>query len=96
MTDDVLRLDEHLTGWFELTVPRDHTRHGHATSMIIERADSSIRYKPVVFHDPEETLILPASIESFTVIRNAGVPRLRTTQEFSSYRRFMTGGRLVK
>ena len=30
------------------------------------------------------------------LIRNAGVPRLRMTQEFSSYRRFITGGRLVK
>jgi hypothetical protein len=93
---DVLRLDEHLVGMFEFSVPRQHMRHGDAASMVIERADSSIRYKPVVFHDPEETVMLPASIDSFTVIRNAGVPRLRTTQEFSNYRRFITGGRLVK
>jgi hypothetical protein len=95
-TGDVLRLDEHLIGLFEFPVPRQHLRHGDVTSMIIERADSSIRYKPVVFHDPEETLMLPASIDSFTVIRNAGVPRLRMTQEFTNYRRFITGGRLVK
>ena len=93
---DVLRLDERLTGMYELRVPREHTRHGDPTWMIIERADSSIRYRPVAFHDPEETLMLPASIESFTVIRNSGVPRLRTTQEFSNYRRFITGGRLVR
>ena len=95
-TDDVLRLDEHLIGMFELDVPRQHARHGDPASMVIERADSSIRYKPVAFHDPDETMILPASIESFTIIRNAGVPRLRMTQEFSSYRRFITGGRVVK
>jgi hypothetical protein len=94
--DDVLRLDEHLTGMFDLHVPREHTRHGDPTSMLIERADSSIRYRPIVFHDPDETVMLPISIESLTVIRNAGVPRLRTTQEFSNYRRFMTGGRIVK
>jgi len=95
-TGDVLRLDERLTGMYELRVPREHTRHGDPTWMMIERADSSIRYRPVAFHDPEETLMLPASIESFTVIRNSGVPRLRTTQEFSNYRRFITGGRLVR
>jgi hypothetical protein len=95
-TDDVLRLDERLSGPFEFRVPREHTRHGDPTWMTIERADSSIRYRPVVFHDPEETVMLPASIESLTVIRNSGTPRLRTTQEFSNYRRFMTGGRLVR
>jgi hypothetical protein len=95
-TDDVLRLDERLTGMFELKVPREHVRHGESAWMIIERADTSIRYRPVAFHDPEETMMLPASIESFTIIRNAGVPRLRTSQEFSNYRRFITGGRLVR
>jgi hypothetical protein len=40
--------------------------------------------------------MLPASIESMTVIRNAGVPRLRMTQTFSNYRRFVTAGRIVK
>jgi hypothetical protein len=30
------------------------------------------------------------------VIRNSGVPRLRTTQRFSKYRRFMTAGRIVE
>ncbi len=94
-TDDVLRLDEHLIGMFELRVPREHSPHGHPTWMTIERADSSIQYRPVVFHDPDETIMLPASIQSMTVIRNAGVPRLRTTQTFSNYRRFVTAGRIV-
>ena len=95
-THDVLRLDERLTGMFELRVPREHVRHGESPWMMIERADTSIRYRPVAFHDPDETMMLPASIESFTIIRNSGVPRLRTVQEFSNYRRFITGGRLVK
>lgn len=95
-TGEILRLDERIAGMFELPVPREHTRHGDAGFMLIERAESSIRYRPVVFHDPDETLLLPASIESFTVIRNSGTPRLRTTQEFSGYKRFMTGGRLVR
>jgi len=95
-TGDVLRLDERLTGMFELRVPREQARNSSSPWMMIERADTSIHYRAVTFHDPDETLMLPASIESFTVIRNAGVPRLRTTQEFSNYRRFVTGGRLVR
>jgi hypothetical protein len=35
---------------------------------------------------------LPAQIDSMTVIRNSGMPRLRTTQTFSNYRRYVTGG----
>ena len=30
------------------------------------------------------------------VVQNAGTPRLRTTQTFSSYQRFTTGGRIVR
>jgi hypothetical protein len=93
-TDEVLRLDEQLTGMFEFPVPRAHVRFGGPGSMIIERADSTIRYRPVAFRDPDETLMLPSSIESFTVVRNAGVPRLRTTQVFSNYTRFLTEGRI--
>jgi len=94
-TDDVLRLDDHLVGLFEFRVPQKQMRIGGPSSMVIERADSSIRYRAVQFQDPDERLILPASIETVTVIRGAGAPRVRITQEFSDYRRFLTGGRLV-
>lgn len=96
VTSDVLRVDEQLMGMFEFAVPREHSRFGGAPSMIVERADSSTRYRAVTFHDPEETLMLPESIDTIQVIRNAGVPRLRITQTFSGYRRFLTAGRLVK
>ena len=55
---DVLRLDEHLTGRFEFRVPPEQSRGGGPLRMIIERADSSIRYRPVGFSDPDETLLL--------------------------------------
>ena len=93
---EVLRLDEHLTGQFEFPVSKEHTRQGGPSSMIIERVDSSIRYQPVTFHDPDETLRLPASIQTLTVIRNAGVPRFRTTQVFSNCKRFLTDARIVR
>jgi hypothetical protein len=94
-TFDVLRVDDRLVGTFSFDVPRDQVRRGASRSMVIERADSSIRYRRVTFSDPEETLWLPASIETVTVIRGAGTQRTRITQRFSDYRRFLTAGRIV-
>lgn len=93
---DVVRLDQHLHGRFEVNVPANKQRIDSPTWMEIERADSSIAYRPVTFHDPEETLMLPVSIDSLQIVRNAGVPRLRTHQAFTDYRRFLTSGKLVK
>jgi hypothetical protein len=95
-TDDVLRLDEHLVGMFEFPVPFDRARGTGPRSMIIERADSSIRFHTVSFEDPDETIVLPRTIETLTFWRNAGVARVRTTQTFSDYRRFITEGRVVQ
>jgi len=94
-TADVLRLDERLTGMFDVDVPPER-RRAPTAPMTIERADSSIRYRRVAFRGPEEVLMLPASIETLTVIRNAGAPRVRKTQVFSNYRRFVTEGRIVE
>jgi hypothetical protein len=94
-TYDVLRVDDRLVGTFSFDVPREHIRRGAARAMVIERADSSIRYRRVAFTDPEETLLLPASIESVTVIRGGSTRRTRITQRFSDYRRFLTAGRIV-
>jgi hypothetical protein len=95
-TADVLRIDERVTGLFEFNVPPRIQRRGAASSMVVERADTSIRYRTVAFEDPDETLHLPVSIESYTVVRNAGSPRVRRTQRFTDYRRFVTGGRVVR
>jgi len=92
---DVLRLDEHLTGMFEFRVPREQNRWGGPLRMVIERADSSIRYRPVRFSDPDETLQLPASIELMTLWRNAASKRLFITHVFSNYRRFDTRSRIL-
>jgi hypothetical protein len=95
-TGDVLRLDERLTGMFDVDVSPDPRRRWPTASWMIERADMSIRYKRVTFRNPDETLLLPASIDTVTIIRNAGVPRVRKTQVFSDYRRFVTEGRIVQ
>jgi hypothetical protein len=95
-TGDVLRLDEHLTGMVDITLPKERRPFGGPNFVVIERLDSSVRYRPVTFDDPAEVLMLPASISTVQVVRNAGVPRLRTEQVFSRYQRFLTGGRVVQ
>ena len=93
---DVLRLDEHLTGMFEFRVPPEQSRWGGPLRMIVERADASIRYRPVGFSDPDETLVLPSSIELMTVWRNAASRRLFITHDISNYRRFVTSSRIIR
>ena len=94
-TADVLRLDEQMIGIFEIPVPKERARRTRGEPMIIDRADSSTRYRPVAFRDPDEIVMLPESITTVQVIRNAGLPRLRMTQTFSDYRRFITGARII-
>lgn len=91
-TGDVLRLDESITRRFEFPVPRAQQIPLGPLTMAIDRVDSSIRYKPVAFHDPDETVLLPESIDTLQAFRN----RTRIVQTFSNYRRFITGARLVK
>ena len=95
-TSEILRLDEGIIGLVDITVPRKQQRPGGPTYMTIERADSTIRYRPVSFTDPDEVLVLPSSIETTSIVRNSGSPRTRITQSFTNYRRFVTGSRLVQ
>lgn len=94
-TNDVLRLDRSLMGLIEIPLPRKAQRFGVDHSWTMERWDSSIRFKPVRFDEPNETLILPVEATTLQVTRGAGTPRLRTTTKYTSYRRFMTAGRIV-
>lgn len=93
---DVLRLEERVMGPFDIPIPRETRRVAGATSITFDRADSTIRYRAVTFHDPDETVMLPESIDSTSVFRGAGVPRLRTIQKFSGYQRFVTDVRIVQ
>jgi hypothetical protein len=94
-TSEVLRLDRALRGLVEIPLPRKVQRFGVNHFWTMERWDSSIRFKAVKFDDPSETLILPVSSSTFQITRGAGTPRLRTTTQYTSYRRFMTGGRVI-
>ena len=92
---DVLRIDETVLGPYDIRVPDEQRRKGAVPVMTLDRADSSIRYRTVTFTEPNEIVLLPESIEMMTVIRGSGVPRVRTTQTFTGYQRFVTGGRII-
>ena len=62
---------------------------------MLDRDDQTLRYKAVSFRDPDEVMLVPESIESLTTLRG-GLQSARRTQTFSNYRRFLTGGRIVR
>lgn len=94
-TFDVLRMDQGLIGLVDIPLPRKAANRARWNSWTMERWDTSIRFKPVTFQEPDETLVLPVSATSFRITRGAGNPRLRTSTQYSSYRRFLTGGRIL-
>jgi hypothetical protein len=95
-THDVLRLDQSLIGMVEIPLPKRLTRRvDTARSWTMERWDTSIRFKAISFTNPDEVLVLPASMSSLRITRGAGTPRLRTTTEYMNYQRFLTGGRVI-
>ena len=93
-THDVLRLDRHIGGPTDVRVPpRLQSKYRFPGWLTIDRDDVTLRFKPVTFSDPDETMLLPESIESLTVLRT-GLQSTRRIQVFSNYRRFLTSSRI--
>ena len=96
-TYEVMRLDQSLGGLVDIPLPRRVAgRSGMPVSWTVERLDTSIRFRPISFEDPEETIMLPVSSSELRVTRGSGQPRLRTVTQYSRYKRFLTGARLVQ
>ena len=95
-TYDVIRVQERFSGPVDMRVSDAlQRRYNFSNWMVVERYDVTIRYKTVAFHDPEEAMLLPESIDLINVLRG-GLASTRRSQTFSDYRRFLTGGRVVK
>jgi hypothetical protein len=93
VTFEILRLDEGLTGEVDIRVPVEEQRRSRwPMTLTLKRADVSIRYKEVMFQDPEERVMVPSEITTNTEF---GSRRLMT-QQFSNYRRFTTGARIIE
>jgi hypothetical protein len=93
---EVVRVERGLRGPVDVKVPVSvQRRHFLGSWVVIVRDDVTIRYKTVAFSDPDEEMLLPESIDSFTVIRG-GLESTRRRQTFSEYKRFVTGGRVIQ
>jgi hypothetical protein len=93
-THDVLRLDRFISGPTDVRVPPQlQTRYMFPPWLTLDRDDLMLRFAPVTFTDPDETMLLPDAIESRTIVRS-GLQSVRRTQVFTNYRRFLTSGRV--
>jgi hypothetical protein len=93
-TRDVLRIERRITGPTDVRVPdRLQRKYLFSPWLTIDRDDLTMRYKAVSFSDPDETMVLPESVESMTVLRS-GLQSTRRTQVFTDYRRFLTDSRI--
>jgi len=92
---DVLRVERRLRGPVDVKVPTlIQRRHRLDPFVVIVRDEVTIRYRTVAFSDPDEVLLLPEAIDTFTMVRG-GLQSTRRSQTFSDYRRFVTGGRVI-
>ena len=95
-TYDVLRVQRSLGGPVDVRVPLQiQRRHNLDRYVVIQREDTSVRYRTVAFSDPDDVLLLPESVESFIVVRG-GLQSTRRSQVYSDYRRFVTAARVVE
>jgi hypothetical protein len=92
-TGAILRHDTSLNGLVDIALPAASGRPDVPT-MTVERLESSTVYRAVKFSDPDETIMLPHTVDKLQVVRNAANVRMR--HEFSGYRRFTTSVRIVQ
>lgn len=95
-TYDVLRVERSLGGPVDVRVPlKIQRRHNLDRYVVIQREDTTVRYRTVAFSDPDDVLLLPESVESFIVV-SGGLQSTRRSQVYSDYRRFVTAARVVE
>jgi hypothetical protein len=95
-TYDVLRVERGVGGPIDVRVPlRIQRRHNLDNRVVIIREDTTIRYRTVSFTAPDETLLLPESIESLSIV-SGGLQSTRRSQIYSDYKRFVGDSRVVE
>jgi hypothetical protein len=93
---EVLKVEQRYNGPVDVRVSQKvQQKHNFGSWVVIERNDTTIRYKPVAFKEPDEVMLLPEEIQELIVVRG-GLQSIRRTQTFADYRRFLTSGRVIK
>lgn len=85
-TYDVFQVELRLSKPF--LVPTPEGLFGIQPSIRVEKSEMTLRFSRVAFQQPDEEVMLPASIETLHVLR--GVPSTRIHQTLTNYRRFLT------
>jgi hypothetical protein len=85
-TYDVHQVDIRLAKPFVVPIP--YGLFGIRPAIRVEKSETTLRFARVEFQQPDESLMLPASIDTLHVLR--GVPSIRMRQQLTNYRRFLT------
>lgn len=85
-TFDVLQVDVRLSKPFLVPMPAGY--FGLQPAIRVERSEATLRFARVNFTQPDETALLPESIDTLTVFR--GALSLQTNQKLSNFRRFLS------
>jgi hypothetical protein len=85
-TYDVSQVDVRLSKPFRIPLPDG--AFGIRLPIRVEKSEMTLRFSRVEFQQPDEAVMLPASIEILHVLR--GVPSMRIHQTLANYRRFLT------
>jgi hypothetical protein len=85
-TFDVLQLYVKLSR--PINVPMPAGLSAVQASIRVERWEMTVYFDRIPFEKPDETVLLPESIETLAVIR--GATSLRSTQTLTNYRRFLS------
>jgi hypothetical protein len=85
-TFDILQVDVRLANPFLVPLPAGS--FGPQPAVRVERWEGTLRFASVKFTQPDETVLLPESIETLSVFR--GAPSHRTSQKLTNFRRFLS------
>ena len=83
---DIFQVEVNLSKAFQ--IPVTGAILGIRPAISVEKSEMTVWYSRVTFQHPDETLMLPVSIETVHVLR--GVPSMRINQALGNYRRFLT------
>ena len=61
-----------------------------AKEISYEKQETTIRFRPITFQNPEQILLLPSSSESAWILKGARIAGFRVTTTYTRYRRFLT------
>jgi hypothetical protein len=85
-TYDISQVDVRLSKPFLVPLPDGF--FGIRPAIRVEKSEMTLRFSRIAFQQPDEAVMLPASIETLHVLR--GVPSTRIHQTLDNYRRFLT------